>query len=214
MASKEDEIFIPVINKYAFFNKIYQGLIEKNKETITIACPLPITGSGEKCTGTSIIEYLLKTRVNKGLTEVTTKRGDVFYGGAGILLNSRKDILIIFGYTSKIVNNKIKLTGIKGYISPLVFLSNDIVCKAIIKNVIPCVSTNLIATHKSNFPYGKYDADEIGTYETPKLLIQDLSYLTSSPIVPNNYPVNFTDRNAKIWDFIDNYNIPEKFLEI
>lgn len=89
-------------------------------------------------TASSIFKFFereTQTRIDK----VVTNKGEVYYGGKGIILNAEFKVLAlcVLEYNLKEEKELPVLNKLKTYIHPSVFLSNGLVEKGIIKTYIP-----------------------------------------------------------------------------
>lgn len=89
-------------------------------------------------TASSIFKFFeceTQTRIDK----VVTNKGEVYYGGKGIILNSEFKVLAlcVLEYNLEEEEELPVLNKLKTYIHPSVFLSNGLVEKGIIKTYIP-----------------------------------------------------------------------------
>lgn len=71
------------------------------------------------------------------LTEVTTNKGETYYGCKGIIMDANKRVLFMVTFNEEPFENRLKLTGVNLYINPSVFLNDDLISKAIVKKIIP-----------------------------------------------------------------------------
>lgn len=129
--------------------------------------------------------FFSRTNFNQRLQKITTNKGEVYYGGKGIILD--KDFNILFLCT--IVCRRMEHRGrqVMSYykpvihVSPQVFLRGDgLIDKSILKKVIPFyVSHNIdsVNTHA----YFRSDIPE-GT--KPQILIDDVSKFIENPAKP------------------------------
>ena len=89
-------------------------------------------------TASSIFKFFereTQTRIDK----VVTNKGEVYYGGKGIILNAEFKVLAlcVLEYNLKEGEELPVLNKLKTYIHPSVFLSNGLIEKGIIKTYIP-----------------------------------------------------------------------------
>lgn len=185
-------IFIPLIAT----NSIHSKDI-----TETIIFPLYINGNVQKRTSDAILKTVFCANERR-LVKISTPKGDVFYSGKGVLLDSAFNPLMIWGYKTFIEDKKEGLLrynttpiGYQCYISPRVFTNEDLVSKAIIKKVIPYISSEVI------YSYGNSTFNRISG--SVVITIQDIDYM----IVRPETPVNFDTIDDDIWSAIrDNIN--------
>lgn len=94
--------------------------------------------STQKRTASSIFKFF-EYQIQNRLEKVVTNKGEVYYGGKGIILNSefKTLVLCVYEYKKSEENNLPFISKLKVYIHPSVFLSNGLVEKGIIKTYIP-----------------------------------------------------------------------------
>lgn len=129
--------------------------------------------------------FFSRTNFNQRLQKITTNKGEVYYGGKGIILD--KDFNILFLCT--IVCRRMEHRGgqVMSYykpvihVSPQVFLRGDgLIDKSILKKVIPFYvshnidSVNTHACFRSDIPEGT----------KPQILIDDVSKFIENPAKP------------------------------
>ena len=183
-----DEIEVPVFARSAV-ESVVRGKLEFPYITHTSKIVIPMyvnTYNQSRRTADSIInDFFSRTNFNQRLQKVTTNKGEVYYGGKGIILD--KDFNILFLCT--IVCRRMEHRGrqVMSYykpvihVSPQVFLRDDsLINKSILKKVIPFyVSHNIdsVNTHA----YFRSDIPE-GT--KPQILIDDVSKFIENPAKP------------------------------
>ena len=183
-----DEIEVPVFARYSVESVIrnkFEFPFVKHVDKIVI--PMYVnTPSQSKRTADSIVStFFLSTNFSKRLQKIITSKGEVYYGGKGIILDKDFNILLL----CTIVCKKIEHRGgqVMSYykpmihINPQVFLKGEsLICKSILKKIIPFyVSHNidLISTHA----YFRSDIPE-GT--KPQILIDDVNKFIENPTKP------------------------------
>lgn len=94
--------------------------------------------STQKRTASSIFKFF-EYQIQNRLEKVVTNKGEVYYGGKGIILNSefKTLVLCVYEYKKNEETNLPFISKLKVYIHPSVFLSNGLVEKGIIKTYIP-----------------------------------------------------------------------------
>ena len=157
-----DEVEIPVIAREHF-----EKLVSDN-----MACPtivgikriiLPLydnAPSQERRTFDSIITQLfINVGYGKRLQKITTNRGEVYYGGKGIIFDESYTPLLLCTLTARSVHTEDNGNTMVYYrpvchISPKVFLEPDkLINKGIIKKLIPCYTSRDINLPRSDYRF-------------------------------------------------------------
>lgn len=155
-----DEVEIPVIARVHF-----EKLVSYNMSHPTIMgikrIILPLydnTPSQERRTFDSIITQLFtNVRYGKRLQKIITNKGEVYYGGKGIIFDESYTPLLLCTLTARSVHTRDNDNTMVYYrpvchVSPKVFLEPDkLVNKGIIKKLIPCYTSKDV-----NSPLGNY----------------------------------------------------------
>lgn len=148
--------------------------------------------------------FFSRTNFNKRLQKITTSKGEVYYGGKGIILD--KDFNILFLCT--IVCRKMEYRGrqVMSYykpvihIGPQVFLKGDsLINKTILKKIIPfymSYNINSVGTHG-------YFKDDIPKGTKPQILIDDVSKFIENPIKPTPQKCSDEVLNQLLMDNVD-----------
>lgn len=144
-----DEVEIPVIAR-TYFEGIVLDNLKNTRGIKRIILPLYDNApSLERRTFDSIIRQLFRNvEYNRRLQKITTNKGEVYYGGKGIIFDESYAPLLLCTLTAKSVH-----TGDNGnimtyyrpicHISPKVFSESDkLVNKGIIKKLIPYYTNN------------------------------------------------------------------------
>lgn len=151
-----------------------------------IAMPLFYTRTSFKRTSNTILrDFMLSTSVNnERLSKIITPKGEVYYGGQGIILD--KDMEPYLLYTATVSGFEImpsffssptmvaKVTALNVRVSPKVFASTNIICKNIITKMIPALVYEEIQLSQLR----GMDTDKP---LTPKVIVEDLSSWIKRP---------------------------------
>ena len=202
-----DEIEVPVFARYSV-----ESVIRNKFEFPSIKCvdkiviPMYVnTPNQSRRTANSIVsDFFLRTSFNQRLQKVTTNKGEVYYGGKGIILDKDYNILLLCTIVCKKIDYRegqvMSYYKPMIHVSPQVFLKGEsLICKSILKKIIPFyVSHNIdsVTTHA----YFRSDIPE-GT--KPQILIDDVSKFIENPIKPT--PQKYSDEvlNQLLMDNID-----------
>ena len=183
-----DEIEIPVIAREHF-----EGLISDNMTYPTIMgikrIILPLydnTPSQERSTFNSIIAQLF-TNVGYGqrLQKITTNKGEVCYGGKGIIFDENYTPLLLCTLTARSVHTEDNGNTMVYYrpvchVSPKVFLESDkLINKGIIKKLIPYYTNRDINPPRSNYDFSSNLEDR-----KVKVIVDNFNKFFVEPIKP------------------------------
>lgn len=202
-----DEIEVPVFARY-FVESVIRDKFEfpSINQVDKIVIPMYMnTPSQLKRTADSIVStFFLSTNFSHRLQKVTTNKGEVYYGGKGIILD--KDFNILFLCT--IVCKKIEHRGrqVMSYykpmihVSPQVFLKGEsLICKSILKKIIPFyVSHNIDSV--TTYAYFRND---IPKGIKPQILIDDVSKFIENPTKPTPQKCSDDVLNQLLIDNVD-----------
>lgn len=149
-----------------------------------IAMPLYYDDTVIKNTSYAILKYFfIDTPVGSGrLSKVTTRKGEVYYGGNGMIFDRHMKPLVLYtvtvtGMTSITVSHRLTrmkttISALNVRVSPQVLLKDDMLKKNIISKVIP----SLVSRSFANIRGVVLDKPI-----TPKVIIEDLSEWIKRP---------------------------------
>lgn len=183
-----DEIEVPVFARSAV-ESVVRGNLEfpyiSHVSKIVIPMYVNTYNMATRTADNIVNIFFSRTSFNRRLQKVTTNKGEVYYGGKGIILD--KDFNILFLCT--IVCKRMEHRGrqVMSYykpvihVSPQVFLRGEgLIDKSILKKIIPFyVSHNIDSV--STRAYFRSDIPE-GT--KPQILIDDVSKFIENPVKP------------------------------
>ena len=183
-----DEVEIPVIARGHF-----EELVSDNMTYSTIMgikrIILPLYDnalSQERSTFNSIIAYLF-TNVGYGqrLQKIITNKGEVCYGGKGIIFDESYTPLLLCTLTARSVHTEDNGNTMVYYrpvchVSPKVFLESDkLINKGIIKKLIPYYTNRDINPPRSNYNFSSNLEDR-----KVKVIVDDFNKFFIEPIKP------------------------------
>ena len=151
-----DEVEIPVIAREHFEELVSDNIAHPSIIRIKrIILPLYDNApSQERRTFDSIITQLFtNVRYGERLQKITTNKGEVYYGGKGIIFDESYTPLLLCTLTARSVHTEDNGNTMVYYrpvchVSPKVFLESDkLINKGIIKKLIPCYTSRDV-----NFP--------------------------------------------------------------
>ena len=162
-----------------------------------------------KRTSDSMVRTMLETSTHYKLCKVTTNTGLVYYGGAGVIFNSRMELLMLNVVKYNLTNPFIELLKPIMYISPKVFTGDGPVEKNILKKLIPTVSTegaslNTVTSMVHNkFNYSGEGNTRVYTKKMPEIIIADVSdRFIHKPDMPDLSHFNDEEVNSFLKDNI------------
>lgn len=202
-----DEIEVPVFARSAVELMVRSKMCLPYMAHVSkVVIPMYVnTYNQSRRTADSIVSnFFSRVNFNQRLQKVTTNKGEVYYGGRGIILDKDFNILLL----CTIVCRRMMRDGgqVMSYykpvihVNPQVFLrEGSLVDKSILKKVIPFyVSHNIdtVGTHA----YFRSDIPE-GT--KPQVLIDDVSKFIENPIKPTPQKCSDDVLNQLLADNID-----------
>lgn len=183
-----DEVEIPVIAREHFEklvsdNMAYPTIMGIKKIILPLYDNAP---SQERRTFDSIINQLF-TNVGYGkrLQKITTNKGEVYYGGKGIIFDESYTPLLLCTLTARSVHTEDNGNAMVYYrpvchVSPKVFLeSNKLINKGIIKKLIPYYTSRDI-----NFPRNNYSFSSNPEDRKVKVIVDNFNKFFVEPIKP------------------------------
>ena len=156
-------------------------------------------------TADSIVNiFFSRTTFHQRLQKVTTNKGEVYYGGKGIILDKDFNILLL----CTIACRKIEHEGrqIRSYykpirhVSPQVFLRNEgLINKSILKKIVPFyISHNIDGINTRDYFW-----DDIPEGTKPQVLIDDVNRFIEYPVKPSPQKCSDDVLNQLLVDNID-----------
>lgn len=184
----DDEVEIPVIAREHFESLVS----EKINYPLTVGTKriiLPLyenAPSQERRTFDSIVVQLF-TNVGYGkrLQKITTSKGEVYYGGKGIIFDESYAPLLLCTLTARRVHTEENGDNMVYYrpvchVSPKVFLESDkLINKGIIKKLIPYYTSR-----DMNFPRNDYRFSSIPENRKVKVIVDNFDKFFVEPIKP------------------------------
>lgn len=184
----DDEVEIPVIAR-EHFEKLVSDNLAYPITTRIQKIILPLYNNAldqERRTFDSIIKQLFTNiGYDKRLQKITTSKGEVCYGGKGIIFDESYTPLLLCTLTAKSVHTEDNRNTMVYYrpvchISPKVFLeSNKLINKGIIKKLIPCYTSRDV-----NFPRGCYSFSSNPEDKRVKVIVDNFDKFFIEPVSP------------------------------
>ena len=202
-----DEVEIPVIARVHF-----EKLVSYNMSHPTIMgikrIILPLydnTPSQERRTFDSIITQLFtNVRYGKRLQKIITNKGEVYYGGKGIIFDESYTPLLLCTLIARNVHTEDNNDTMVYYrpvchVSPKVFLEPDkLVNKGIIKKLIPCYTSKDV-----NSPIGNYRFSSELKNKKVQVIVDNFDKFFIEPIKPTPSTCSNDALNECLIDNID-----------
>lgn len=169
-----DSIEIPSFAKLAI-ERFYTKR-DSNINNCSITIPLFCGNSYTRSSSDTILkDFFIKTYFIDKLCKIVNKKGEIYYGNKGIILD--KDFNLLFLYTifcTKKQNNNNRISYIYDksniYIHPKVFINNDgSMEKIIVRKLLPFYLSNTLVGPRYGSSFG------FEQYIKPKVIIEDVS---------------------------------------
>ena len=202
-----DEIEVPVFAKPAVESVISVKLeFPHTTHTSKIVIPMYVnTYNQQRRTADSIVsDFFSRVDFNRRLQKVTTNKGEVYYGGRGIILDKDFNILLLCTIVCKKMEYRDRqvMSYYKPmiHVSPQVFLRGDsLINKAILKKVIPFYISHNINTVGTHY----YFMNAIPEGTKPQILIDDVNKFIENPIKPTPQKCSDDVLNQLLIDNVD-----------
>ena len=190
-----DEIEVPVFAKSAVESVVIDKLEFPYVSHVNkIIIPMYVNAyTQSRRTADSIVgEFFSGVDFNRRLQKVITNKGEVYYGGKGIILDKDFNILLLctlacrrMEYRGRQVMSYYKPII---HVSPQVFLKGDgLIDKSILKKIIPFYLSQNICQTCANPDF----VSDIPEGTKPQILIDDVSKLIERPVKPT--PQKYSD---------------------
>lgn len=178
---------------------VEEELIRHRQNITEVDIALFINGlSSEKRTSNSIFKVFTEVNFTKRLMKVITSKGEIYYGGYGIILNRDMNPIFFCTLEGDVTEEGLTYNSAKIYINPSVLLVNNVLEKGLIKTIIPAYIENgvLIYTSFSNVngQFKKKNGRVI-----PEVVIKDF---TDDFFVKPSKPKPSTFTRDKVNDFL------------
>lgn len=208
-----NEIEVPV-----FARAVVESVVSNNLEfpcithTSKIVIPMYVNAySQSRRTADSIVsDFFSEVNFGQRLRKVTTSKGEVYYGGKGIILDKDFNILLLCTIVCRRMEHSVGqvMSYYKPmiHVSPQVFLgSKGLIDKSILKKIIPFyVSHNIDLVNTSNLINTRtYFRSDIPEGTKPQILIDDVSKFIENPAKPTPQKCSDDVLNQILVDNVD-----------
>ena len=202
-----DEVEIPVIARRHFEklvsdNITYSAIMEIKRIILPLYDNAP---SLEKRTFDSIIIQLFtNVGYSKRLQKITTSKGEVYYGGKGIIFDESYTPLLLCTLTARSVHTEGNGNTMVYYrpvchISPKVFLESDkLINKGIIKKLIPYYTSRNVSFPRNSYRFSSNPEDR-----KVKVIVDNFNKFFVEPIKPTPSAYSNDALNECLIDNID-----------
>lgn len=202
-----NEIEIPVIARVHFEELVSDNLIHPTIVGIKkIILPLYNNAPDQERRTFDVIIRQLFTNVgyDRRLQKITTNRGEVYYGGKGIIFDESYTPLLLCTLTARCVHTEDNGNTMVYYrpvchVSPKVFLESDkLINKGIIKKLIPCYTSRDIGFPRSYYGFSNNPEDR-----KAKVIVDNFNKFFVEPIKPTPSTCSDDALNECLIDNID-----------
>ena len=202
-----NEVEIPVIAREHFEKLVSDNLVSPTIMGIKkIILPLyNNTPSQERRTFDSIIKQLFtNVGYDKRLQKIITNKGEVYYGGKGIIFDESYTPLLLCTLTARSVHTEDNDNTMVYYrpvchVSPKVFLESDkLINKGIIKKLIPYYTSR-----DTNFPRNNHSFSSNPEDRKVKVIVDNFNKFFVEPIKPTPSTCSNDALNECLIDNID-----------
>jgi hypothetical protein len=205
-----DEIEVPVFARSAVEHVVGDELESPYiRHASKIVIPMYVnTDNMTARTADNIISiFFSRTNFNRRLQKITTSKGEVYYGGKGIILDKDFNILLLYTiacrrmeYWSRQVMSYYKPVI---HVSPQVFLRGDsLINKSILKKVIPFHVSHDVSHINPAITHGFFMGN-IPEGTKPQILIDDVSKFIENPAKPTPQKCSDDVLNQILVDNVD-----------
>lgn len=202
-----NEVEIPVIARAHFEELVSDNLIHPTIVGIKkIILPLYNNAPDQERRTFDVIIRQLFTNVgyDRRLQKITTNRGEVYYGGKGIIFDESYTPLLLCTLTARCVHTEDNGNTMVYYrpvchVSPKVFLESDkLINKGIIKKLIPCYTSRDIGFPRSYYSFSNNPEDR-----KAKVIVDNFNKFFVEPIKPTPSTCSDDALNECLIDNID-----------
>lgn len=202
-----NEVEIPVIARMHFEELVSDNLIHPTIVGIKkIILPLYNNAPDQERRTFDVIIRQLFTNVgyDRRLQKITTNRGEVYYGGKGIIFDESYTPLLLCTLTARCVHTEDNGNTMVYYrpvchVSPKVFLESDkLINKGIIKKLIPCYTSRDIGFPRSYYCFSNNPEDR-----KAKVIVDNFNKFFVEPIKPTPSTCSDDALNECLIDNID-----------
>lgn len=202
-----NEVEIPVIARMHFEELVSDNLTHPTiVGSKKIILPLYNNAPDQERRTFDVIIRQLFTNVgyDRRLQKITTNRGEVYYGGKGIIFDESYTPLLLCTLTARCVHTEDNGNTMVYYrpvchVSPKVFLESDkLINKGIIKKLIPCYTSRDIMFPRSYYSFNNNPEDR-----KAKVIVDNFNKFFVEPIKPTPSTCSDDALNECLIDNID-----------
>lgn len=202
-----DEVEIPVIAREHFEelvsdNMAYPAIVRIKRIILPLYDNAP--SQGIRTFDSIIAQLFTNVGYGKRLQKITTNKGEVYYGGKGIIFDESYTPLLLCTLTARSVHTEDNDNAMVYYrpvchVSPKVFLDSDkLINKGIIKKLIPYYTSRDINFPRSNYSFSSNPEDR-----KVKVIVDNFNKFFVEPIKPTPSAYSNDALNECLIDNID-----------
>ena len=181
-----DEIEVPMFAKAVIEDVVVQNM-SRGTSFQKVVIPLYVNSYNQtRRTADSIINEFSRVSFNNRLQKVTTNKGEVYYGGRGIILDGNFKPLILCSVLCK--KEEFRSNEYMDYYKPIIRVNPEVflnetglINKTILKKIIPFYLTHTIPEIHTRTRF----RDKLPEDRKPQILIEDSSRFIETPAIPN-----------------------------
>lgn len=122
----------------------------------------------------SIFKKFVDIDFSNRIAKVTTPKGEVYYGGRGIILDKDFKPILLCDIEGNIIEGDIIYDSAKIYVNPSVFIVDGTMEKGIVKTIIPAYVKNGVRVYTS-WPNTKANFHRINYKIIPEVVVKDFT---------------------------------------
>lgn len=154
--------------------------------------------SYERRTSNTIFKLFTDVSFSKRLVKVITSKGEIYYGGYGIILDKNMNPIFFCAIDGEVTEEGLIYKSAKIYVNPSVFLTDGILEKGIIRTIIPAYVEHGVSIYTS-FSNIKCQFKKKNNVIIPEIVVKDF---TEDFFVKPSKPKPSTFTREKINDFL------------
>lgn len=152
----------------------------------------------ERRTSNAMFKLFTEINFSQRLIKVTTSKGEIYYGGYGIILDRNMNPIFFCTLEGEVTEEGLTYNSAKIYVNPSVLLTDSILEKGIIKTIIPAYVERGVSIYTSFSNVNKQFKKKNGKV-IPEVVIKDF---TDDFFVRPSKPKPSTFTRDKVNDFL------------
>lgn len=162
----------------------------------------------ERRASNAMFKLFTEIDFSKRLVKVTTSKGEIYYGGYGIILDKNMNPIFFCALDGEITEEGLIYKSAKIYVNPSVFLTDGILEKGIIKTIIPAYVEHGVSIYTS-FSNANRQFKKKNGLIIPEIVVKDF---TDDFFVKPSKPKPSTFTREKVNDFLLEHVDEIKFM--